>query len=174
MAVCSCHGVPFIECPKAQTEISELGDDYYCEGGKFGEEHSCRKSNPLEALRERVEALEKALEISPDDVGRIMHESWSKTKRAQGFHGPDEPCTGPRFGYAVGLAGCSKGARCGKFHADLIPWEDLPESQKDINRHAFDAVLAEIKRRAGNGEAARKLLDSTAKPSPVPGPENPS
>ena len=37
---------------------------------------------------------------------------------------------------------------CEKCHRDLILWEDLPETQKDINRHAFDEVLAEIKRRA--------------------------
>lgn len=61
-------------------------------------------------------------------VGRIMHESWSQTKRKQGFH-HDREC--PRSGMY----------RCDKCHADLIPWDDLPEAQKDINRHALDAVL---------------------------------
>ena len=31
----------------------------------------------------------KKLKLSPDECGRIMHESWSKTKRVQGFHGPE-------------------------------------------------------------------------------------
>ena len=91
-------------------------------------------------LQARVEALEKALEIPLDDVGRIMHESWSKTKRAQGFHHPFEAHVGAKF-YPVKI--------CDKCHPDLVPWAELPEAQKDINRHAFDAVLAEIKRRAG-------------------------
>ena len=82
------------------------------------------------------------LNISPDEVGRIMHESWSKTKREQGFHHPDEQ--GHNFKNGMG--------RCDKCHADLISWEDLPEKQKDINRHAFDAVLAELRRKAEEAE----------------------
>ena len=63
-------------------------------------------------------------------IGKIMHESWSKTKRAQGFYGPGE------------LAQDDDAA---KYHPDLIPWELLPEPQKDINRHAFDAVIEAIR-----------------------------
>ncbi len=70
-------------------------------------------------------------------IGKIMHESWSKTKRAQGFHGPNETCTHPDYLKNE----CRHHFRCNKFHADLIPWEELPEPQKDINRHAFDAVI---------------------------------
>lgn len=65
-----------------------------------------------------------------EQIGRIMHESWCKTKRAQHFHHPDEPCD---------ICGDGKGL-C-MVHRDLVPWEQLPEKQKDINRHAFDAVL---------------------------------
>ena len=76
-----------------------------------------------------------------DEIGRIMHESWCVTKRAQGFHGPEEKCTTEHaIAHGVGLIS----GNCGKFHADLIPWEQLPEKQKDINRHAFDALLPRI------------------------------
>lgn len=93
------------------------------------------------ALRQRMAALEGALNISRDDVGRIMHESWSRTKLAQGFHGPGEACT--RWDRCP-----AGGQHCGYFHADLIPWDDLPERQQDINLHSFDDVFAEMRRRA--------------------------
>ena len=87
-----------------------------------------------------------------EQLGKLMHESWSKTKRAQGFHGPDEQCTAPRAGLRAcvrGLVGIGYDANpdkmsCVHFHPDLIPWEQLPEKQKDINRHAFDAVLEQF------------------------------
>lgn len=106
----------------------------------------------LDAAEQRERALRAALDISPDDVGRILHESWSRTKRGQGFHGRHDDC--PRCiptlkrlrEYPFG-AGAAIG-RCGKFHPDLIRWEELPQDQKDINLHAFDDVLAEMRRRA--------------------------
>ena len=75
-----------------------------------------------------------AKSLSVDDAGRIMHDSWSRTKRLQGFHHPDE-------------AGRRDTMPCLKCHADLVPWEALPEHQRDINRHAFDAVFLELERR---------------------------
>lgn len=100
--------------------------------------------------------MRAALDISPDEVGRIMHESWSKTKRAQGFHGPDEPCDfkyPPIYCFGEHSLEYPFGAgtrnRCTHFHPDLIPWEDLPQGQQDLNLHAFDDVLAEIRRRTG-------------------------
>lgn len=81
-----------------------------------------------------------------EQVGKLMHESWSATKRAQGFHGPSESCE--HYGGADKVRRCGETdpifggiCRCEYFHADFIPWEHLPEKQKDINRHAFDAVL---------------------------------
>lgn len=100
----------------------------------------------IEALQAEIERLQGALNISPDDVGRIMHESWSRTKRSQGFHHPSECPNGRWVETARGRAPCPK---C---HTDLIPWDNLPEPQKDINRHAFDDVLAEIRRRADIAE----------------------
>ena len=126
------------------------------------------------AEREQVAALRGASNISPDEVGRIMHESWSRTKRAQGFHGRHEACTGKlllrstpcygdleerakQYGHEDVTAypfGAGTGLRCAKFHPDLIPWEELPQGQQDLNLHAFDDVLAEIRRRGQGGVAA--------------------
>lgn len=114
----------------------------------------------LDAAERREETLRAALDITPDDVGRIMHESWSRTKRAQGFHGKDESCTygaicSPGYtnnDYPFG-AGSSK-YRCPKFHPDLIPWEELPQGQQDLNLHAFDDVLAAMKQRAALAASA--------------------
>jgi hypothetical protein len=86
--------------------------------------------------------------IDREHVGRLMHESWSRTKRAQGFHGPSDKCPlNPsgrlqRHRTNATLNNCV----CSKQHADLIPWDDLPEKQKDINRHAFDDVLPYFER----------------------------
>src|SRR3954465_13931363 len=75
------------------------------------------------------------------EAGRIMHESWARTKHAQGFHGPNEPCT-------VDQASHSRSYGCGMYHADLIPWEELPQKQKDINLNAFKDVFAVLKPKA--------------------------
>ena len=88
--------------------------------------------------------------VDREHVGRLMHESWCRTKRAQDFHGPNESCT-----HADNDEACSEtyggGSeldwfRCDRYHADLIPWDDLPKKQKDINRHAFDDVLPYFER----------------------------
>ena len=87
-----------------------------------------------------------------------MHESWTRTKRAQGFHGAHDNCLPPKYPpvYCYGIPsdeypfGAGTSLRCPKFHPDLIPWEELPQNQKDINLHAFDDVLAEINQRAGH------------------------
>ena len=37
--------------------------------------------------------------IDREHVGRLMHESWTRTKRTQGFHGPNdmERCTDKNY-----------------------------------------------------------------------------
>ena len=72
-----------------------------------------------------------------ETIGRLMHESWTKTKREQGYHHTSEPCTNPY----IKCCELSSPGNCNLVHNDLVPWEQLPEKQKDINRHAFDAVL---------------------------------
>lgn len=87
-----------------------------------------------------------------EEIGKLMHASWSKTKREQRFHGPDTRCE--RGGVFCGGVGI-----CPQFHADLIPWEALPEKQKDINRHAVDAVLPYFEKKLANAEAVIKERD---------------
>jgi hypothetical protein len=88
--------------------------------------------------------------IDREHVGRLMHESWSRTKRAQGFHGPWDKCPQTfeccSIVFVEGEKRYMQSKSCGKFHADLIPWNELPEKQKDINRHAFDDVLPYFER----------------------------
>lgn len=91
---------------------------------------------------QRLSAMRVALN-DRENIGKLMHESWSAMKRAQGFHGPTDACLAcmPPFG---GIARRKDWIRCSMFHADLVPWEQLPEAQKDINRHAFDAVIRSL------------------------------
>jgi hypothetical protein len=131
-------------------------------GGEMSAEHcnihgwhydspKCPRCVREEALAIKAAALDAILARLDDRewIGRLMHESWSATKRAQGFHHPSEPC--PR-----GFEDCADYrddpsepmgwfSRCGKVHPDLIPWDALPEKKKDINRHAFDALAASLK-----------------------------
>lgn len=81
--------------------------------------------------------------IDREHVGRLMHESWSRTKKTQGFHGPNDMdnCADKNY-----VAEETFFCQCGKLHPDLIPWEELREDQKDINRHAFDDVLPYFER----------------------------
>jgi hypothetical protein len=89
------------------------------------------------------------------EAGRIMHESWARTKHAQGFHGPNEPCT-------VDQASHSRSYGCGMYHADLIPWEELSQKQRDINLNAFKDVFAVLQPRAEAviREAMQKALEA--------------
>lgn len=91
------------------------------------------------------------------EAGRIMHESWARTKHAQGFHGPNEPCT-------VDQASHSRSYGCGMYHADLIPWEELPQKQRDINLNAFKDVFAVLQPRAEAviREAMQRALEAAA------------
>ena len=82
------------------------------------------------------------MEIDLNHMGRLMHESWTATKRAQGFHGLGDTCAKcfdaapDEYPFGAGTA-----LRCSKFHPDLIDWSLLPAEQQDINLHAFDSVL---------------------------------
>src|SRR5579859_2998470 len=67
------------------------------------------------ALALFAEQVGEAIDASRDLIGRIMHESWSRTKLEQGFHKLDSR------------------APCQKCHADLVDWSELPQAQKDIN-----------------------------------------
>ena len=81
--------------------------------------------------------------LDKETQGRIMHETWTRTKREQGFHHPNEmPSEGWYDSTYHGTV--PRPHRCGKCHDDLIPWEQLPEKQKDINRHAFDAIIKHL------------------------------
>jgi hypothetical protein len=111
-------------------------------------------TNPLSQVpRELAERL-----FDLQEAGRIMHESWARTKHAQGFHGPNEPCT-------VDQASHSRSYGCGMYHADLIPWEELPQKQKDINLNAFKDVFAVLQPRAEAviREAMQKAIEEAVK-----------
>jgi hypothetical protein len=94
------------------------------------------------------------------EAGRMMHESWAVTKRSHGFHGPSDTCCAEEYE----LAPCTPTARCKAFHADLIPWGDLPQKQKDININAFRDVFEKLAPKAERAilEGMREALMSTA------------
>lgn len=120
------------------------------------------------ALRLRRASGEAAGELR-EKLAKVMHESWSKTKRAQSFHGPNDACTNcdenERVRIANGIPADMAWTKCPMLHADLIPWEQLPEKQKDINRHAFDDALPIITAHYASqpvqqeSAAQRKLFD---------------
>ncbi|KKM90361.1 hypothetical protein LCGC14_1239270 [marine sediment metagenome] len=108
--------------------------------------------------------------IDREHVGCLMHKSWLRTKRAQRFHGPNEACISPTDWVKAQCEEPVQGEvrRCVHFHPDLIPWEDLPEKQKDINRHAFDDVLPYFERLlADERERYAKLCEKCKHPMGV-------
>lgn len=89
-------------------------------------------------------------------IGRLMHESWCATKRAQGWHGPDETCRTPVSARLL----CGEGdtfdipAWCRQYHPDIVTWDRLPAERKARAAWALDAILPEI-RRAATGEGVK-------------------
>ena len=133
---CNATVCPYIGPAQEALERLEESAALAAEHRDTGPHEGCVCHFCMPDLKARLARLEEALNISQEDVGRIMHESWARTKRSQGFHHP------AAMGHGVTAHPCPT---C---HPDLVPWEELPEKQKDINRHAFDAVLKEIKCRA--------------------------
>ena len=103
------------------------------------------------------------MQFDREYIGKLFHESWSRTKRAQGFHGPDEAC-GQSLSYRVEYNNWetrSHTAKCGykeselhdrkienpvciKLHSNLVPWLDLPETRRQEYLATAKAVLPEI------------------------------
>jgi hypothetical protein len=122
-----------MNCDKCGKKIeSTAGVCYFCETQRLFPVAECPS---CASLRARIEVLECRLN-DREKQGRIMHESWTRTKRAQGFHHPKE-------------CHADNETMCDKCHWDLCDWSELPEKQKDINRHAFDDVLAWLKEGKG-------------------------
>ena len=83
-------------------------------------------------------------------TAQSLHAEWCRQMREKGWHGPKESCT-----HADNDEACCEtyggGSeldwfRCDKFHADLLPWPDLPESRRQEYLATAKAVLPEILR----------------------------
>ncbi len=79
-----------------------------------------------------------------DEIGRIIHESWCKTMRAQSCHGLHESCNncgGTGLETEAVCLDFAKFRPCPYFNPNLINWEKLSEQQKSAYRHAADALI---------------------------------
>jgi hypothetical protein len=84
-----------------------------------------------------------ALNIQPEEVGKILHAGWSKAMLKNGFHGPSSPCK--ECGALVVLGK----PRCEKYQVGLVEWKDVQDELKHIFRHNFDDVLWKMRSSAG-------------------------
>ena len=97
------------------------------------------------------------MKIDQEQHGRLMHESWSHTQREWGCHGPeglDTPHPPQRII-------CSLRAPCDNFDPDLIPWDALPEKQKDIYRNACDFEAVRRARKPRKRLEGRRKRETT-------------
>ncbi len=82
-------------------------------------------------------------------TAQSLHAEWCRQMREKGFHGPVEACTESWLSGEVATQSaredCKSGFdRCRRFHADLIPWPDLPESRRQEYLVTAKVVLPEI------------------------------
>ena len=82
-------------------------------------------------------------------TAQSLHAEWCRQMRKKGFHGPAEACTESWLSGEVSTRSaredCKSGFdRCRRFHADLIPWPDLPDSRRQEYLSTAKAVLPEI------------------------------
>ena len=83
-------------------------------------------------------------------TAQSLHDKWCEQMREKGWHGPDG--LGHDFIFDASIIPCGKlvlirpeeRRYCDKFHADLIPWPDLPESRRQEYLATAKAVLPEI------------------------------
>ena len=83
-------------------------------------------------------------------TAQSLHDKWCEQMREKGRHGPDG--LGHDFICDATLIPCGKlvlvrpeeRRYCYRFHADLIPWPDLPESRRQEYLATAKAVLPEI------------------------------
>ncbi|KKL68660.1 hypothetical protein LCGC14_2122820, partial [marine sediment metagenome] len=78
-------------------------------------------------------------------TAQSLHAEWCRQMRKKGFHGPDEKCSlkdTHQFTLVVPRMMCEEGkSRCPKFHREIIPWPDLPESRRQEYLATAKAVL---------------------------------
>ena len=78
-------------------------------------------------------------------TAQSLHDKWCEQMREKGFHGPGIGCTYDDLQLSIVRANCNdKICRCKLFHADLMPWPDLPESRRQEYLVTAKAVLPEI------------------------------
>lgn len=63
-----------------------------------------------------------------------VHDGWWAEKRSQGFHAP--------LSHTGGSGKFEK--RCDKCHADMYPYDELPENVKEYDRVTVRAVLVAL------------------------------
>jgi hypothetical protein len=77
--------------------------------------------------------IKKFLEDNKEAIAEKVHDAWWEEKKKQGFHSPLE-CSDAGSGEKFLLV-------CDKCHADMYPYDDLPEHVKDYDRVTVEAVI---------------------------------
>lgn len=102
-----------------------------------------------------------------EKAAEAVHDAWAKQKRAMGYHHPNEcPCRMEVHDFPV--PACSSDWH----HRDLVPYADLPEATKDLDRATVAAIApiyeaeiarlrAQLEARARQDEINRADVDGT-------------
>lgn len=84
--------------------------------------------------------LEKHIEY----ISSKVHGAWVLEEMAQGFHSPEDCPLNDGIDDSRNTFGKFT-RRCGKCHADMYGYDELPEHVKDFDRATVRAVLSAIK-----------------------------
>jgi len=93
-------------------------------------------------------------------LAELLHEEWLVLKAEQGYHSADY-----HRGYALAGGPQWDGSRCSKCRDDLVPWADLSEPVKEVNRRGVRRFLKEVglperMQKGAVGKAVEQLADA--------------
>lgn len=78
-----------------------------------------------------------------EEISEKVHNAWMQKKASQGFHSPENcPIIDGTDDSRTTYSKFTR--RCGKCHADMYPYQELPENKKEYNRITVKAVLKAI------------------------------
>lgn len=87
-----------------------------------------RESGSGDLLLRLNHAIREAFDLGIEDGAIIVHRAWMQERKVQGFHQP-------KWWHFF----------CGKCHACMVPYEELDQNRKTIDRRVYSAVRGALK-----------------------------
>jgi hypothetical protein len=108
--------------------------------------------DPYRQYPREVAQPSPALSVDIEAISAKVHESWMAEKRAAGFHGPEDICP------TTNLLPRERFGCCKKYHADMIPYDELTDDKKELDRATVRTVLNAMAYAAHSGSLPTLVL----------------